>query len=61
MTNEELQNLVNEYAMELGQVHSNLVIERSQRKKLRAELDRTKKELEELKSKQQETIETEEQ
>ena len=52
MTNEELQNLVNEYAMELGQLHSNMVIERSQRKALQAQLDKANQELKELKDKQ---------
>lgn len=52
MDNEMIQNLVNDYAIELGTLHSNLVIERANNKALQAQLDKTKQELKELKDKQ---------
>lgn len=52
MDNETIQNLVNDYAIELGTLHSNLVIERANNKALQAQLDKTKQELKELKDKQ---------
>ncbi|WP_347975330.1 hypothetical protein [Limosilactobacillus fermentum] len=52
MTNEELQNLVNDYASELGALHSNLVLERANRRALMARLDKANQELKELKDKQ---------
>lgn len=57
MTNEELQNLVNEYASELGVLHSNLVIERANNRALMAQLDKANQELKELKDKQDTTKE----
>ena len=57
MNNEELQNLVNDYASELGVLHSNLVIARSNNRALQAQLDKANKELKELKDKQAETKE----
>ena len=57
MTNEELQNLVNDYASELGALHSNLVLERANRRALMAQLDKVNQELKELKDKQAETKE----
>ena len=57
MTNEELQNLVNDYASELGVLHSNLVIERANNRALQAQLDKANQELKELKDKQAETKE----
>ena len=52
MNNEAMQNLVNDYASELGVLHSNLVIERANNRTLRAQLDKAKQELKELKDKQ---------
>lgn len=52
MDNETIQNLVNDYAIELGTLHSNLVIERANNKALQAQLDKAKQELKELKDKQ---------
>ena len=52
MNNEATQNLVNEYASELGVLHSNLVIERSNNRALQAQLDKANQELKELKDKQ---------
>lgn len=52
MDNETAQNLVNDYAIELGTLHSNLVIERANNKALRTQLDKAKQELKELKDKQ---------
>ena len=52
MDNETIQNLVNDYAIELGTLHSNLVIERANNKALRTQLDKVKQELKELKDKQ---------
>lgn len=57
MNNEVTQNLVNEYASELGVLHSNLVIERSNNRALQAQLDKANQELKELKDKQTETKE----
>ena len=57
MTNEELQNLVNDYASELGALHSNLVLERANRRALMAQLDKANQELKELKDKQDTTKE----
>lgn len=52
MDNETIQNLVNDYAIELGTMHSNLVIERANNKALRTQLDKAKQELKELQDKQ---------
>lgn len=52
MDNETVQNLVNDYAIELGTLHSNLVIERANNKALRTQLDKANQELKELKDKQ---------
>lgn len=52
MDNEVMQNLVNDYASELGVLHSNLVIERANNKALRTQLDKAKQEIKELKDKQ---------
>ena len=52
MNNESIQNLVNDYASELGVLHSNLVIERANNRTLQAQLDKAKQELKELKDKQ---------
>lgn len=52
MDNEAMQNLVNNYASELGVLHSNLVIERANNRTLQAQLDKAKQELKELKDKQ---------
>ncbi|MEK1388897.1 hypothetical protein HCZ95_09275 [Limosilactobacillus fermentum] len=52
MDNETVQNLVNDYAIELGTLHSNLVIERANNRALREQLDKAKQELKELKDKQ---------
>lgn len=52
MDNETIQNLVNDYAIELGTLHSNLVIERANNKALQAQLDKVNQELKELKDKQ---------
>lgn len=57
MNNEAMQNLVNDYASELGVLHSNLVIERANNRALRAQLDKANQELKELKDKQAETKE----
>lgn len=57
MDNEAMQNLVNDYASELGVLHSNLVIERANNRTLRAQLDKAKQELKELKDKQDTTKE----
>ena len=57
MNNEVTQNLVNEYASELGVLHSNLVIERSNNRALQAQLDKANQELKELKDKQDTTKE----
>ena len=57
MNNEAMQNLVNDYASELGVLHSNLVIERANNRALRAQLDKANQELKELKDKQVETKE----
>lgn len=52
MNNEMMQNLVNDYASELGVLHSNLVIERANNRALQAQLDKANQELKELKDKQ---------
>lgn len=52
MDNETIQNLVNDYASELGVLHSNLVIERANNRALRTQLDKVNQELKELKDKQ---------
>ncbi|AMS08290.1 hypothetical protein AYI71_06380 [Limosilactobacillus oris] len=52
MDNETIQNLVNDYAIELGTLHSNLVIERANNRALRTQLDKANQELKELKDKQ---------
>lgn len=52
MDNEAMQNLVNDYASELGVLHSNLVIERANNRTLRTQLDKARQELKELKDKQ---------
>lgn len=52
MDNEMIQNLVNDYAIELGTLHSNLVIERANNRSLQTQLDKAKQELKELKDKQ---------
>lgn len=52
MDNETAQNLVNDYAIELGTLHSNLVIERANNRSLQAQLDKANQELKELKDKQ---------
>lgn len=57
MNNEAMQNLVNDYASELGVLHSNLVIERANNRALQAQLDKVNQELKELKDKQAETKE----
>lgn len=57
MNNEVMQNLVNDYASELGVLHSNLVIARSNNRALQAQLDKANQELKELKDKQTETKE----
>lgn len=57
MDNETIQNLVNDYAIELGTLHSNLVIERANNKALRTQLDKANQELKELKDKQDTTKE----
>ena len=57
MNNEAMQNLVNDYASELGVLHSNLVIERANNRALQAQLDKTNQELKELKDKQAEAKE----
>lgn len=57
MDNKTVQNLVNDYAIELGTLHSNLVIERANNKALRTQLDKANQELKELKDKQDTTKE----
>ncbi|MEK1366080.1 hypothetical protein HCZ82_04700 [Limosilactobacillus fermentum] len=57
MDNEMMQNLVNDYASELGVLHSNLVIARSNNRALQAQLDKANQELKELKDKQDTTKE----
>lgn len=57
MDNEAIQNLVNDYASELGVLHSNLVIERANNRALRTQLDKAKQKLKELKDKQDTTKE----
>lgn len=57
MDNEAMQNLVNDYATELGVLHSNLVIERANNRTLQSQLDKVKQELKELKDKQDTTKE----
>lgn len=52
MDNETVQSLVNDYAIELGTLHSNLVIERANNRSLQTQLDKAKQELKELKDKQ---------
>lgn len=52
-----MQNLVNDYASELGVLHSNLVIERANNRALKTQLDKAKQELKELKDKQDTTKE----
>lgn len=52
MNNETVNNLINDYAIELGNLHSNLVIERANNRALRTQLDKAKQELKELKDKQ---------
>ena len=51
MNNEAMQNLVNDYASELGVLHSNLVIERANNRSLQAQLNKANQELKELKDK----------
>lgn len=53
MDNEAMQNLVNDYASELGVLHSNLVIERANNRTLQNQLDKANQELKELKDKQE--------
>ena len=57
MDNKTVQNLVNDYTIELGTLHSNLVIERANNKALRTQLDKANQELKELKDKQDTTKE----
>lgn len=57
MDNEAMQNLVNDYASELGVLHSNLVIERANNRTLQSQLDKANQELKELKDKQDTTKE----
>ncbi|WP_432226165.1 hypothetical protein [Limosilactobacillus fermentum] len=57
MDNEAIQNLVNDYASELGVLHSNLVIERANNRSLQTQLDKANQELKELKDKQDTTKE----
>lgn len=52
MDNEMIQSLVNDYAIELGTLHSNLVIERANNRALQTQLDKANQELKELKDKQ---------
>lgn len=52
MNNETVNNLINDYAIELGNLHSNLVIERANNQALQTQLDKAKQELKELKDKQ---------
>ena len=58
MNNEAMQNLVNDYASELGALHSNLVLERANTRALKAQLDKANQELKELKDKQDTTQDT---
>ena len=51
MNNEIMQNLVNDYASELGVLHSNLVIERANNRALKEQLDKANQEIKELKDK----------
>lgn len=57
MNNEAMQNLVNDFASELGVLHSNLVIERANNRALKTQLDNANQELKELKDKQAENKE----
>lgn len=57
MDNEAMQHLVNDYASELGVLHSNLVIERANNRALKTQLDKAEQELKELKDKQDTTKE----
>ncbi|MBM9561278.1 hypothetical protein [Limosilactobacillus fermentum] len=57
MNNETLNSLINDYAIELGNLHSNLVIERANNRSLRTQLDKANQELKELKDKQDTTKE----
>ena len=57
MNNETMQSLVNDYASELGILHSNLVIERANNRALKSQLDKANQELKELKDKQDTTKE----
>ena len=57
MDNAAVQSLVNDYAIELGTLHSNLVIERANNRSLQAQLDKAQQELKELKDKQDTTKE----
>lgn len=57
MDNETVQKLVNDYAIELGTLHSNLVIERANNRSLQTQLDKANQELKELKGKQDTTKE----
>lgn len=57
MDNQAIQNLVNDYASELGVLHSNLVIERANNRSLQSQLDKANQELKELKDKQDTTKE----
>lgn len=57
MDNETMQNLVNDYASELGVLHSNLVIARANNRALQEQLDKANQELKELKDKQDTTKE----
>ena len=52
MDDEMIQSLVNDYAIELGTLHSNLVIERANNRSLQTQLDKAKQELKELQDKQ---------
>ena len=52
MDKDTVQSLVNDYALELGTLHSNLVIERANNRALRTQLDKANQELKELKDKQ---------
>ena len=57
MDNETIQSLVNDYASELGVLHSNLVIERANNRTLQTQLDKANQELKDLKDKQDTTKE----
>lgn len=57
MNNETVNNLINNYAIELGDLHSSLVIERANNKALQTQLDKANQELKELKDKQDTTKE----